>query len=136
MESPQIINIPRKYQTRGNDTTITLLLSFLSRTYSYDACMRHSGCFPGAWSSWHLQFWTCDRLIHVVSFYYFLVNERSGRKPPLYSLQPRLSNSSYLPPQNSYPKTRLKFCGIGSGSCVCNLYSSTDIQTSRSCSSH
>ena len=45
--------------------------------------MRRPGCFPGAWSHWHLQVVTSIHFIHIVLFYYFLVSERSGRKPPV-----------------------------------------------------
>ena len=62
------------------------VLCFLFRTYlrTYArTCMRHPGCFPGAWRSWHLQV-ACLHLIcwttyicHSVPF--LLVSERSGR---------------------------------------------------------
>ena len=64
------------------------------RTCLRDACTARPGCFPGAWSSWQLQVVSlhlfldlCPRQ-HIVLFQYFLVGERSGRKPPARSEAP------------------------------------------------
>ena len=59
-------------------------LFFLFRTYLCNACMRRPGGFPGAWRLWqvvslHLILDLCP--LHSL-LNYFLVIERSGRKPP------------------------------------------------------
>ena len=50
-------------------------------------CMRRPGCFPGAWSSWHLQVaWLhlkCWTIYHIWRSVPFFLSERSGRKRPL-----------------------------------------------------
>ena len=67
------------------------VLCFLCRTHQKKyvrTCMRRPGCFPGAWSSWHLHVtcfhlkcWTIYHICHSVPF--FLVSERSGQNLPL-----------------------------------------------------
>ena len=44
------------YITRKGFSCISnTALFLLFRTYSYDACVQRLDCFPGTWSSWHLQ---------------------------------------------------------------------------------
>ena len=48
----QLVNDARRIFFQSQyDTALFLLF----RTYLFDACMLRPGCFPGAWSSWHLQ---------------------------------------------------------------------------------
>ena len=63
---------------------------FTSFFYAFRTCMRRPGCFPGAWSSWHLQLVGLHLKLYIlrsVSYAFcskfFLVSERSGgrRKP-------------------------------------------------------
>ena len=89
-------------------------LSFLLHNFLYDACMRRPGSFAAAWSSWHLQVISLHsvRFIHIVLLYYFLVSERSERKPPaernaLYRLV-QVKRRKFIPRPKSTPFFRAR----------------------------
>ena len=55
--------------------------------FLYDTCMRRPGCFAGSWSSSQLQVVSLHLVINLCPLHshcvqFFLVSERSGRKPP------------------------------------------------------
>ena len=60
----------------------------LSQKKDVRTCMRHRGCFPGAWSSWHFQVAClhvkCRTIYHIIchSAPFLLVSERRRRIVP------------------------------------------------------